>query len=85
VSSTFGRVGYSEWLASSNPMSTAAINGAGSTWTNSGELLVGGYSDGAMTISGAGSVSSHGGAIGDGAGISSEVANVLLVGSGSSP
>ena len=35
-----------------------------------------------MTISGAGSVSSNGGAIGDGAGISSEVANLLLVGNG---
>lgn len=44
--------------------STVTVDGAGSTWVNSGQLIVGSHGKGRMTVQAGGSVTSNGGVIG---------------------
>ncbi len=58
VSNTDGHVGNNGALRGTSGAVT--VDGAGSTWTNSGNLTIGGYGPGTLTISNGGTVSAGG-------------------------
>ncbi|TPK89448.1 autotransporter domain-containing protein [Mesorhizobium sp. B2-4-17] len=62
VSDTMGHVGYGLGTG------TVTVDGAGSTWTNSGALFIGDAGTGTLTISNGGAVSNSFGSIGEQAG-----------------
>ena len=59
IASTSGHIGYQ-----SGSTGTVAVDGPGSTWTNSFRLYVGHTGNGTLNITGGGAVSSYGGSIG---------------------
>jgi fibronectin-binding autotransporter adhesin len=77
VSNTTGRIGFG-----SGSIGSAMVDGAGSTWTNSGSLYVGQFSggDGTLAVTGGGQVSSGTGYI---AGFSGSTGAVTIDGIGS--
>ena len=87
VTDVAGSIGGYATLFGGDPDSngTVTVSGSGSTWTNTGELIVGNSGVGNLVVSGAGTVSSgesvYGGVIGNNAGASG---SVTITGSGSS-
>jgi T5SS/PEP-CTERM-associated repeat protein len=68
IQSTDGYIGYK-----SGSMGEVAVNGGGSTWTNSASLTVGHFGNGTLNITGGGAVSNSYSYIGDEVGSTGEV------------
>ena len=76
VANSFGTVGNLP-----GAQGTVTVTGAGSTWTNTGGLVVGGLGTGTLTIQNGGTVNSGGGSVGQSAGSNG---TVTVTGPGSS-